>query len=216
MFIGAPGSRVGNGAIILDQRIVGEKTFEVTGNHRIMTIVLAMKDYPAGPEPFVTWSRWVTFKRLPDRYEKIADDCSWGHYYTNLRRAVEDFDIRVEAITHEKANAEAIRARGEVDGKTAAEWFFNGPIDIGTSRRFLQGIEDGDPEYMDELPRPMLSGEYADVPTWEDIVRDETNIEELSDDGEIELLDIYEQAFRDAVQDLIVTRLKSHLEVDDD
>lgn len=105
----------------------------------------------------------------------------------------------------EKANAEAIRKRGHSDGKAAGTWVLpdNCPDPLAFLNRVIQGIEDGDPEIIDQLPDPDFSGQWADLPSWEEIVRDETDIEELSDDGEHDLYSIYCDAFRVGVEEEI-------------
>lgn len=123
------------------------------------------------------------------------------HAFADKRKADEELD---------KQNTENIRKRGEADGKNAGEWALNDwHGTVKDAKHFLTGIEDGDPAVMDQLPHPQYSGEWADQPTWEDIVRDETDIDELEDDGGIELLQVYDEAFSDAATDYMVTFMKS-------
>lgn len=51
-------------------------------------------------------------------------------------------------------------AEGNQAGGDAASWVFDGNTTVETAQAWLQGIEDGDPVYMDQIPSP-LSGEWA-------------------------------------------------------
>lgn len=205
MYLGTRGDHFNGGALILDQHIVNEHKFEDTGNVRVELIVLAFtgKD---NVEPFVTWSRWVTFGK--DKYAeagdpaliKVADDCAHGHYHRTIMEAVKEYEERVEAITHEKQDRETIRVRGENDGKTAASWLVDGntPEPEAVLNRLIRGIFEGDPEILDALPSPRLGGEFAGEQTWEEICQEEVG--HYGDDGEQDLLLVYEEAFGDGVQ----------------
>src|SRR5262245_12356114 len=142
-----------------------------------------------GHQPYVTWDRWVTYPLVAGKEITVtADSTVWGHYFYDLDKAYADFQERVEEKTHKKRDEAAIHQRGHDDGWNAAGWLVDGNTDdpevvlLG----YLRGIEDGDPEILDKLPTPNLSGEWADVPTWEDICQEE--IERYNDDGEEELL----------------------------
>ena len=56
----------------------------------------------------------------------------------------------------------AAEAIGTDHGKIAASWVFDGNTTRESYARYLKGIENGDPETMDSLCEPSLSGEYAD------------------------------------------------------
>lgn len=101
-----------------------------------------------------------------------------------------------------------IKDRGARDGQNAAEWFFNSPFSVGAAKAMLAGLEDGDPLYMDGLPHPSLGGEWADTPTWEDVIQDELDVE--YDEGHhAHLLEAYEMGFSEAAEAYISTRLRS-------
>jgi hypothetical protein len=89
-----------------------------------------------------------------------------------------------------------LEARGFADGHAAATWFT--PQDDESARRILRGFDEGDPEVLDELPAPRLGGEWANEPTWENILHDEGI--EHGDDGRPELLDAYCYAYQCAVE----------------
>jgi hypothetical protein len=61
--------------------------------------------------------------------------------------------------------AELAAAEGRSCGEAAASWFFDGNTPVEAYQRVLTGIEDGDPEILDALPAPRLSGEWAGDPT---------------------------------------------------
>lgn len=50
----------------------------------------------------------------------------------------------------------------QANGKAAASWVFDGNTNRETYAHVLKGIEDGDPEVMDSIRTPSLSGEFAD------------------------------------------------------
>lgn len=134
-----------------------------------------------------------------------------------------------EARTHDEQYERALviaREQGTRDGRNAAEWYaqdaFGGRVTHGareSAERILKGIEDGDPEIMDTIPSPDMSGQWADEPTGSDIacviledVTGETyrdaytgiyHLPEEWEDAETDILDAYEQAYRDAATDKI-------------
>ncbi len=61
----------------------------------------------------------------------------------------------------DRIEASARRA-GIADGKAAGSWVVDGNTTEETARKILQGLDDGDPEILDNLPSGPLSGEYAD------------------------------------------------------
>lgn len=70
---------------------------------------------------------------------------------------------------------EAIREAkkdGADAGRAAASWIFDGNSSEESYRRILKGIEDGDPEIMDQFRVPNLSGEWADDPTPQSLAED--------------------------------------------
>jgi len=57
---------------------------------------------------------------------------------------------------------ERAEQEGYEHGVTAGSWLLDGNSSEEAARRLLSGIEDGDPEILDQLPGSPLSGEYAD------------------------------------------------------
>ena len=57
---------------------------------------------------------------------------------------------------------ERAEQEGHDHGVTAGSWLLDGNSSEDAARRLLRGIEDGDPEILDQLPASPLSGEYAD------------------------------------------------------
>ena len=103
--------------------------------------------------------------------------------------------------------------RGTEDGKSAASWYFDGNTDRATYARVLQGIEDGDPEVLDDLPAPDLSGQWADTLTGPEIVQSAILAAGLGDDEETDsslpdwfdaICSAYEDAFATAATDEII------------
>ncbi len=70
------------------------------------------------------------------------------------------------------ANEETISKRGTSDGKAVGSWVLDGNTSKERAAEIFRGIEDGDPEILDGLPQLCL-GEWANDPSWEDILRDE-------------------------------------------
>jgi hypothetical protein len=99
----------------------------------------------------------------------------------NLLGTIDPSDITVTAtaVDPERESAEldyAQRLReatalGHEMGLNAAAWATQG---IGTdgARRIVKGLDDGDPEIMDQFREPNLSGEFADDYTSADLARD--------------------------------------------
>lgn len=109
----------------------------------------------------------------------------------------QDFPSEIRAAGEEIR----IRARGADDGRAAGSWVVDGNTSDETCRAILQGIEDGDPETLDYLPAPRTGGEYADDPTWSQILEEEECDD--SDDGRADLFDVYCEAFQSAVEDRV-------------
>jgi len=152
-------------------------------------------------DPYVTWERWTSVLKS-DPTVIVADSFSWGHYHLSLDMAVADYDHRVESKTHEKADIDAISARGVNDGRAAATWLIDGNTDapLAVLEGLIQGIDEGDPEVLDSLPMPHLGGEWSDNPTWEDICKEELDRYE---DGEDDLLNVYHHSFHEGVEQQI-------------
>jgi hypothetical protein len=103
--------------------------------------------------------------------------------------------------------ARIIWLRGYADGKAAGTWVFDGNTQEEHFKRIQRGIEEGDPMYIDMLPSPRLGGEFADDPTWEDILNDEgiRYDSAIDQDGRDDLLREYQDAFHDGVQDEVMS-----------
>jgi hypothetical protein len=100
----------------------------------------------------------------------------------------------------EMSQSEIIGRRGFDDGSNAATWIIDGntshPLDV--LDRLVDGMNNGDPEIMDSLPQPRLGGEYADDPTWADILKEE--LELSSDDATDSLMEDYEAGFHRGIE----------------
>ncbi len=107
----------------------------------------------------------------------------------------------------ELSERDRLEARGYWDGYAAATWF--APEDERTARWILDGLDSGDPEVYDYLPAPRLGGEWADEPTWSNVLEDEDC--EDSADGRPELLDTYTYAYSCAVEREVVRSCRAML-----
>src|SRR3989304_6284434 len=113
----------------------------------------------------------------------------------------------------------AARTLGTTAGEAAASGY--SISDEPTARKVLAGIEDGDPQVLDTFPWPDLSGQWADVPSGPQVVReilDDADVQHASAgdnhapgacnrcdwyDASGDLLDAYELAYGQAMQDEI-------------
>jgi|SRR5215216_1384229 len=104
---------------------------------------------------------------------------------------------------------------GREHGMSAAAWWEQDALggratgDIrSTAKAVLKGIEDGDPEIVDGLPYPDLSGQWADGYSSHDLL-DELGVSDgdasffdgLTDD----IFTAYEMAFTEALEDAVST-----------
>ena len=127
------------------------------------------------------------------------------------------------------------RELGAEHGQNAADWWEQDAIggrsragtEQETARRVLQGIEDGDPEILDSLPAPDLSGEWVDTLTGAQLVEDAVahawgisqdelrnqRPENLGGEWADEICAAYETAFTDAAQDAVAEHCKRALEL---
>lgn len=112
-------------------------------------------------------------------------------------------DVRWDALKT------ASRGLGDSHGRAAASWFEI--PDEATARHILKGIEDCNPEVMDELPGSPLSGEYADDYSPRALYRD-LDISGDADSDDKELCWEYETAWYSAVEDEIARRALLMLE----
>lgn len=105
------------------------------------------------------------------------------------------------------------RTKGAEDGKAAATWVTDGNTTEATARHLLKGLAEGDPEVMDQLPAPDLSGEWADRITAQDLLEESLAyvglaFTDISDGLPDELCDAYELAFSETVQDEVARACK--------
>lgn len=94
------------------------------------------------------------------------------------------------------ANEDTIGKRGLADGKAAGSWVLDGNTSKERAREIWQGIEDGDSAILDSLPSLCL-GEWADDPSWEDILSDEGI--ECDDDTADDLWGTYQDAWSEGM-----------------
>lgn len=85
---------------------------------------------------------------------------------------------------------------------------------VDAAKRIVSGFEDGDPQVMDLCPNP-LSGEWADEPTPMTILDEIANKVdphelrgEAIEEGD-DLIDVYEESFREAFWDKVILASKS-------
>lgn len=98
-----PGKTLPNGAIILAEKVI--RRYE----YRQDSIVLAVN--PGGHQPFVSWHRMITTDSpLATGGFHVIDSTCYGHYYSTLERAWENFLVRVAEhewkLEQDEANAE--------------------------------------------------------------------------------------------------------------
>jgi hypothetical protein len=208
MYAKKPGEQLINGAVLLVEEVHYEDA-----NNRESVVAAAIW---GTAQPFVNWRRFI---HLDSDGNVTGETLVWGHYYKKPQEMMADFDVRVNDLKEpipvaQGSSPEAnIRRRGFEDGKAAATWLVDGntPDPYAVLSRLKNGIEDGDPEIMDQLPQPRINGEFADDPTWGDILREETELA-ADDDGEPspyedELFEIYCEAFSNGVDDQITGML---------
>ena len=94
------------------------------------------------------------------------------------------------------------REMGADHGAAAGSWIIDGNTSEETARWWLQGIEDGDPLVMDQLPSAPLSGEWAGDPTPSSVLA-ELELDD-NDYAADDALSAYEDAFYTAVHDQVV------------
>lgn len=98
---------------------------------------------------------------------------------------------------------ERARSDGYARGYDAGSWVTDGNTPKHTARWLLDGIADGNPAVIDQLPTCPLSGEWADDPLPGDLLYDWDVSED--DDAADDLLRAYESGF-DAGVEAIVSR----------
>jgi hypothetical protein len=126
-------------------------------------------------------------------------------YWTCGDFADNDADPRdvAESMARRILNVDELLERAEEEGyergKAAGSWLLDGNSTEDAARRLLEGIEEGDPEVLDELPSAPLSGEYADNPLPRDVL-DALEVDEDADHAE-DVLRAYEDGFSRGVTD---------------
>jgi hypothetical protein len=155
-------------------------------------------------DKFVTWEV---------SHDDIRFGYSYGHYFDKFEDAVGDYRKRLAIHLRDRQEQRAIRERGMDDGVAAASWLVDGntPHPEEVLDRLVDGLENGDPAIIDDLPHPRLGGEFADDPTWEDVLQAELEEydEERVQNGEYEdLFDVYCIAFSEGVEKEIRRMMK--------
>src|SRR5688572_10640987 len=87
-----------------------------------------------------------------------------------------------EAQGRESADYQKLHDRGYFDGFASGSWVIDGNTKEESARELLRMLDEGDPQIYDSLPSPSLSGEWADEPTWADVLEDEGFSREDEDD----------------------------------
>lgn len=115
------------------------------------------------------------------------------------------------------------RELGATHGRNAASWV---EIDESNAATILAGITDGDPEVMDTLPSPDLSGQWADSLTGPELVHDAFEGSGAEDDPSVtnwfrvptahvdwfdDVCSAYEDAFSEHAQYAVEDRCRYHL-----
>jgi len=147
----------------------------------------------------------------PQTRGRLVSDLSELFSVDNERFSVDRFraaaynGVRLDELSE----PDRLEARGYRDGYAAATWAIDGSTSEEHARWILDGLDAGDPEVLDYLPSPRLGGEWADEPTWSNILEDEGC--EDSHDGRPELLDAYCYAYSCAVAREVVRACRAQL-----
>lgn len=115
----------------------------------------------------------------------------------------DDFSTMVDEAS------ERATAIGTQHGQNAASWHL--PFaSADVARRVLAGIDDGDPEVLDGLPSPDLSGQFADGYTVSELLAD-AGLAGIGEASELatSLADDYESAFSLAVEDTLAVAARA-------
>jgi hypothetical protein len=138
-----------------------------------------------------------------DEVARIALELIGGRVRDAVAQSVErELTDRIDAA------AGLLSTLADEHGQSAASWFGQdvmGGLSPGDAsvpaRRILAGIEDGDPEILDNLPRADLSGQWADGTSVADLLEhvDLAGIDPASDLAQ-DLASTYEDAFNTSVE----------------
>lgn len=127
---------------------------------------------------------------------------------TELQRARTSVEWLLRDIRADRL-AEQAEAIGREHGASAASWYE--VADAAVAQRVLDGLADCDPEVLDTLPQPDLSGQWADGYTpdrlAEDLVLLAREREHLLDG----LCDAYECGFRQAAEEVVQRACQAQL-----
>lgn len=86
---------------------------------------------------------------------------------------------------------------GKKHGTAAASWVFDGNTPRETYEAFRRGLDDGDPEWEEKVPRADLSGEWADSFTARDLYT-YVGVDDSDPDNDVlcdDICDAYSDAF---------------------
>ena len=100
---------------------------------------------------------------------------------------------------------------GREHGKNAASWVFDGNTTTDTYRWYARGIDEGDPEVMDSLREPSLSGEFAGEYSERGLERGLERDLELDEDEIDDAADAYNQAASEAFWHEVERIARDHL-----
>lgn len=137
-----------------------------------------------------------------------CSECGHLHFDTE-RREYDRCPLRGEGCTCTHGIEAEAREAGAAHGRAAASWYFDGNTPLDVYRHVLEGIEDGDPEVMNELPSSPLSGEWADDPTPASVLED-LDVDE-DDSYADDYLRAYEEAFSEASMHEIERVAREHV-----
>lgn len=152
------------------------------------------------------------------RSPRLDHNANGSHYCNDCHKVIILFDDDMHTIADCAGLTETIIAEaaelGRDAGEAVASWVFDGNTDRATYERFLQGLEDGDPETLDRLPSAPLSGEWADGPTPTSLLRD-LGIEPYTDDADAlqdAICDAFEEAYDTAMYEEVERVARYHTE----
>lgn len=148
----------------------------------------------------------ATFNRADLASDEAGFDCLVAWYVLeSVARWLEDHGDEIEEEERER-----FEQLGREAGETASTW-----VDINShddARALLGGFEEGDPALYDRLPSPDFSGQWADEPTWLDVLEREEI--EPGDDHRPDLLDAFEAGYSAAVEEALTKRARAWLDLD--